>query len=115
MAESIVRVRNREQFQEIFKNSQRLQSHYFSLYYRWNNLEACRFGCIASKSNLPTAVARNRAKRIVRERVRLGLEQLKGLDLIFVVKKAAREAESKELHRCLVELLMQLLKRRKTA
>ncbi len=112
MAESIVRIRNRAQFQEVFKNSQRLHSHYFSLYYRWNNLNSCRLGCVASKSNVPTAVARNKAKRVVRERVRLNQEQLSGLDLVFVVKKPAREVESKELHRCLVELLAQLLERR---
>jgi ribonuclease P protein component len=113
LAEPIVRIRNREQFQEVFKNSQRLHSHFYTLYYRRNNSNTCRLGCIASKANVPTAVARNKAKRVVRERVRLGREQFDGLDFVFVVKKPAREAQSKELHRCLVELLTQLLQHRK--
>lgn len=115
MTESIGRIRNKAEFQEVFKSSQRLHSDYFSLYYRVNKLGLCRFGCIASKANLPTAVARNKAKRIIRERVRSKQEQLNSVDLVFVVKKTAREAESKELHECLAELLVRLLQRQNKA
>ena len=109
MVPAIVKIRKRDEFQEVFKNSRRLFSPYFSLYYRWNELNQCRFGSIASKSNLATAVLRNRVKRIIRERIRLNQDRLRGADLVIVVKKTAKEAESKELHQCLEELLTRLL------
>lgn len=111
--ETLIKIRKKEEFQAVFKSNKRLHSPYFSLYYDWNNLNQCRSGSIASKANLATAVARNRAKRIIRERVRLNQNKLKGFDLVIVVKKTAKEAQPKELHECLEELLMRLQQHQK--
>ncbi len=51
-----------------------------------NGLNYSRLGMIVPKKILPTAVARNRAKRLIRECFRLNQSDLAGLDVIARIK-----------------------------
>jgi ribonuclease P protein component len=57
--------------------------------YLKNDQEKSRYAFVASKKNFKKSVDRNRAKRLLREAVRLRLNLLDNLkyDMIFIVKK----------------------------
>ncbi|OYY95374.1 MAG: ribonuclease P protein component [Hydrogenophilales bacterium 28-61-23] len=58
-----------------------------------NGLEYPRLGLIVPKKIIPTAVARNRIKRLIRESFRLNQNELIGLDLVARVKAKIDEAD----------------------
>ncbi len=60
--------------------------------------EARRVGVVASRRSFPTAVARNRARRLLRETFRLNRAGLQaGVDLVLVARPRMREATFAEL------------------
>ena len=51
-----------------------------------NNLDISRFGIIVNKKVSKKAVVRNRIKRIIREIIRLNIEEIKkGIDVVIVI------------------------------
>ncbi len=56
-------------------------------------------GLVVSKKNVRGAVARNRVKRLIRERFRNRREQLAGADLIILARKNAETLENPAIHR----------------
>lgn len=70
---------------------------HFKLFFIANALPYARLGIIVAKRNLPKAVDRNRAKRVVRDLFRShGIKQL-GLDIVVMVRSAT--SEDSALHR----------------
>jgi ribonuclease P protein component len=64
------RVRRRGEFQRVFDRGTRVQGRYFTMLLLENGRSAPRLGIVASRK-LGDAVARNRAKRLIREMFRL--------------------------------------------
>lgn len=105
-----LRIRNQENYQQVFKQRKRLFSSLYMLYYRPNQLAHARLGVIVSKKNARFAVARNRLKRQARNTFRLQQRELAGFDLVVIANKAAAKATNNELRECLQELFERLIK-----
>lgn len=61
---------------------------------RDNGVAGARLGIIAAKRKLPTAVGRNRVKRIIRESFRRNRENLGGIDVIVLAQAGAGQAKN---------------------
>lgn len=70
-------------------NKNLLKTKTFIVIYQKNNLGYPRFGFIASKKLSKKAVERNRAKRLLKEAVRLNFPSIKDLsyDIVFIARK----------------------------
>ncbi len=104
------RVRQKSDFDHVFKKRKRLFGRYFLVYYRQNTLEYPRLGVIASKRNVRHAVDRNQLRRIAKEGFRLMQQDLPRIDVILVAKKGASNADKQELRQCINQLLTKLAK-----
>jgi ribonuclease P protein component len=58
-----------------------------------NGLTYSRLGMIVPKKIIPTAVARNRVKRLIRESFRLNQSELAGLDVVARIRSKTDEAK----------------------
>jgi ribonuclease P protein component len=80
-------------------------SPYFVIKYGFSSLPHPRFAVIVSTRVSKRAVERNRIKRIVRESLRLSLEDFKPGDYVVIVKIRAAGKTAKELKDDLNRLL----------
>lgn len=102
------RLHNKNEFDLVFKQRNRLYGRYFLAYYLNNRLTHPRIGVIASKRNLSLAVDRNRVRRILKEKFRGAGHQISGWDVVFVIKKGIENVKNEELRRCCDHLFSQL-------
>ena len=100
MAESLApreRIRKKKDFLVLYKKGYRYKSKYFNLIGLSNALTYSRVGVVASRK-VGNAVARNRAKRWMRELFRRNKGLLEHpIDLLIVASAAIREATWTEL------------------
>jgi ribonuclease P protein component len=81
------RITKAGEFEHAYKNGVISKSGCLIIRSRPNNLKYSRLGVAVSKKLFPSAVARNRIKRLIREAFRLNKHQLpRGLDLIVGVR-----------------------------
>lgn len=81
------RLRRSDQFQRVRRDGQTYNHHILRLNVAPNNRRKVRCGFIVSK-HIGNAVQRNRARRRVREAVRLVLDHIhNGNDLVFIIRK----------------------------
>jgi ribonuclease P protein component len=85
------RLKTKGQFKIVFTKGKKVLSNWFAIFYYKNGLDYSRIGIVATKKNLPSAVMRNKFKRIVRESFRLAAKnRAEGVDIVvFAYKKAA--------------------------
>lgn len=62
-----------------------------------NGLEYARLGLIIPKKIVPTAVGRNRIKRLLREGFRIHQEEISGLDVVARLRSGLDESRLQEL------------------
>jgi len=100
MAESLApreRIRKKKDFIVLYKKGYRYKSKYFNLIGLSNALTVSRVGVVASRK-VGNAVARNRAKRWMRELFRRNKDLLVyPVDLLIVASAAMKEATWTEL------------------
>jgi ribonuclease P protein component len=100
MAESLApreRIRKKKDFIVLYKKGYRYKSKYFNLIGLSNALTVSRVGVVASRK-VGNAVARNRAKRWMRELFRRNKDLLEyPVDLLIVASAAMKEATWTEL------------------
>jgi len=84
------RITNAKEFEHAYKNGAISKSGCLLIRSLSNNLGYSRLGIAVSKKLFPSAVTRNRIKRLIREAFRLNKQQLpKGIDLIVGVRSFA--------------------------
>ena len=76
-------------FKAVFASSQRSSDSQFIILARANGLPYPRLGFAIARNRIPSAVARNRLKRIVREFFRMHQENLGGVDLVVMAQAKA--------------------------
>lgn len=73
-------------FDEVYKHGKSIGHKYVVIFYKKNGLSYNRFGFLASKK-VGNAVMRNRARRLMKESVRLiGDLKFTGYDVIFIAR-----------------------------
>ena len=90
-------------FQNVYRNGKSYANKYLVMYVLENNSGKNRLGISVSKK-VGNSVVRHRVTRLIRESIRLNLEQFeKGFDIVFVARNTAKgknyfEIESAVLH-----------------
>ncbi len=92
------RIKKTKEIQQVFKRGKRINFPEFNLVFAWNDLDISRMGVGVGK-RFGNAVKRNRAKRLCRELFRLNRNKIpRGIDLVFLPKKAILESNWQELN-----------------
>lgn len=84
-------------FDQVFRQSQRLSDRFFTVLYRPNSLTMPRLGFAISRKKVRHATDRNRLKRVVRESFRVRCAELPSVDLVILARDAAKGAANLEL------------------
>lgn len=101
----VVRLRKRAGFRKIFEEGRFVANSFLAVHFLPNPEQSLRVGFSAGKK-LGGAVVRNRCKRRMRECYRLHKELLpKGMDLIFVARRAQINARWETVVTAYLELL----------
>ena len=102
------RLRNKSDFDRVFKNRKKLFNKHFIVYFRPNDLKNARVGIIAAKRNVKLAVARNRIRRAIKEQFRANQQSFPAFDIVVIVQNTAGTATKIELQQCLANLFRRL-------
>jgi ribonuclease P protein component len=93
-----LRLKHPREFQAVRKRGRRFRSSLFTLSTLPNGLPHNRFGFVIGGRQMPSAVARNRAKRQMREAVRHLLPELSsGYDCVLVGRRELASASFQSL------------------
>ena len=87
-------MRSAAEFEAVFKDGRRSTDPLFTVLYRPSGLAHARLGMTASAKRVRTAVGRNRIRRLIRESFRHSTPRLTGLDIVVLVKDAAKDADN---------------------
>jgi ribonuclease P protein component len=116
MAESLPprqRIRKKKDFLVLYRKGYRYKSKYFSLIGLPNALEYSRVGVVASRK-VGNAVARNRAKRWMRELFRRNKDLLAHpVDLLIVATAAMKEATWPELRESYLQAVGKIFEKKR--
>jgi ribonuclease P protein component len=116
MAESLApreRIRKKKDFLVLYKKGYRYKSKYFNLIGLSNALPYSRAGVVASRK-VGNAVARNRAKRWMRELFRRNKDLLEyPVDLLIVASAAMKEATWTELEEQYLEAVGKIFEKKR--
>ena len=93
------RITNSDDFTQILRdfNTKKIFYKYFTFFVSPTPLSSSKLGVITSKKNFPTAVARNRLKRIARESFRLHCSTIVNISLLVMFNKSAALATNHEI------------------
>lgn len=97
------RLRKKSDFQGVYSSGRSHSNRLLALRSLPNALGITRFGFVASK-RLGKAVARNRIRRRLRESVRV-MEIKEGMDLVFIARNPAKDADFRQLQSAAADLL----------
>jgi len=117
MAESLSpreRIRKKKDFLILYKKGYRYKSKYFNLIGLSNALTYSRAGVVASRK-VGNAVARNRAKRWIRELFRRNKDLLAyPVDLLLVASAAIRDATWAEVEEQYLQAVRKVFEKKRT-
>ncbi len=88
-----------EDYKQVFDQSVRSTDRYFTVLARFDeNQKLARLGLAIAKKHVRRAVDRNRIKRLLRESFRRHQQQLRGLDLVVLVKPGIHKVDNPTLY-----------------
>jgi ribonuclease P protein component len=99
------RIRQRKDFELALKNSG-LINKWFAVHLVNTANGYARLGMVVSKRTMPKAVARNFAKRLIRECFRQNLTVLPALDFVIRIRRNLTQNTSLEARTALIALLL---------
>ncbi|MAJ91840.1 MAG: ribonuclease P protein component [Legionellales bacterium] len=91
------RLQSQEDFAAVFACNNRSSDELFLFLSKKNGTDIARLGLAISKKYIKKSVDRNRIKRIVRESFRLQKKNLKGIDVVVLLKKEINKRRIKEI------------------
>ncbi|KPJ55541.1 hypothetical protein AMJ49_06885 [Parcubacteria bacterium DG_74_2] len=92
------RLKNKRDFDIVFKEGKGFKEDFLFLKIKDNDLEFSRFGIVVSKKISNKAVIRNKIKRRLREILRRKIDKLKkGVDVILITSPGIEKQEFKDL------------------
>ncbi len=95
------RLRRAEDFSAVYRKGRSSGSKYVVVMYRKNGSGLTRTAFIASKK-VGNSVERNRARRLMKEAVRLSEKELpKGLDILFIARNGIADVKCADVARCI--------------
>jgi len=89
------RLKNKKDYELVFKSANKTISDEFVVLHKKSQLDQARLGLAISKKILPTAVQRNRIKRILRESFRQ--QSLPPIDIVFMAKHGIKNKNNSVL------------------
>ena len=99
-----LRLRSKLQFDAIYAGGKRIDDRFFGLRVKPNGLDHARIGLAVAVKTAGSGVARNRARRLIRESFRLAQHALPAVDIVVAAKFPAREAPAATLRASLATL-----------
>lgn len=93
-------------FEQIFRNGNKLYNQYCNIRYLSNRLDYCRFAVIVSNKISKKATERNKVRRRVKAVIQENLSNFsKNYDIVITVLSSLAELDYKELQENLLNLL----------
>lgn len=92
------RLLNPKEYQRVFKAGRKQKGGIFTLIGCKNDQTFARLGLAIAKRNVPSAVSRNRIRRIVRESFRHFQENLNGVDVVVLIQRDIPVLTNTSLH-----------------
>jgi ribonuclease P protein component len=86
------------QFQQVFKNSRRIQDDSLTLLVSRYPVELPRLGFAIAKKQVKRAVDRNRLKRLFRESFRRNQHTMPKRDFVIMVRSAVLQLDNRQLN-----------------
>ena len=99
-----LRLRSKLQFDALYAGGKRIDDRFFGLRVKPNGLAHPRIGLAVAVKTAGGGVARNRARRLIRESFRLAQHELPAVDIVVAAKFPAREAPAATLRASLATL-----------
>ena len=99
------RLKQKKDFEKVFKRGSNFRSKFLVLRTAKNKNKEVRFGIVVSHKVSKLAVDRNRIKRIIREAVKPYIDNMKGLDVVFVTLPGIKNKEAAQIRDGVIDLL----------
>ena len=94
-------IKENKTFNILYKYGKSVVTKYFVIYYKENKISKSRLGITVSKK-IGTSVKRNRAKRLIRESIRLINNKIyEGHDIIIVCRVAINDVKRQDIDRAM--------------
>lgn len=99
------RLLNASDFSAVFNNTHfKVSCRYFLVLAKRNESSNSRLGLVVAKKNIPTAVQRNRIKRLIRDSFRHQEPQAVNLDLVVLVRKGTDKLPNSAINTAIAKL-----------
>ena len=99
------RLKNKKDFERVFKQGKGFKEDFLFLKIAKNNLKENRFGFIVSLKVSKKAVLRNKVKRRLREIIKERLPEIKpGVDIVLIAQKGIEEKDFSEIRETINKL-----------
>lgn len=94
-------LRGKREFSAVYNKGKSAAGRYVVVFYKKNGLEHNRLGFLASKK-VGNAVARNRARRLMKESVRTDIDiKVQGYDIIFIARNTIEGKKKQDITKSL--------------